>query len=154
MQDSTLDDKDKIIWKGVRGATTTKSEFGDPLHTESYAFCMYDNTGLILGTVIPAGGTCAGRPCWSEKVFSYTYKDKAFLPDGIYSIFLKQGLVNGTAKFIVKARGAPLDMPNLAMLQSPVTVQLKNSSGKCWGAVYSFPPVGRNDGIIFKDKAD
>jgi hypothetical protein len=45
-------------------------------------------------------------------------------------------------------------MPVLAALASPVTVQLKNAAGTCWGAQYSFPPAIKNDGLQFKDKAD
>ena len=155
LKNGTPDTKDKILWKGLRGAATTKAEFGDPLTTDSYAFCLYDNTGLQVEATVAPGGTCGGRPCWSEKVFSYTYKDKALSQGGTFSIFLKQGLIDGLAKFVVKVNGANITtMPSLDTLQSPVTVQLKNSQGICWGAVYTFPPASKNDAGMFKDKFD
>ena len=45
-------------------------------------------------------------------------------------------------------------MPDISNLSSPVTVQLKNGFGGCWGAVYSVPPFVKNDGENFKDKSD
>ena len=59
------------------------------------------------------------------------------------------------AKIIVKGKSAGLNLPNLATLTSPLTVQLKrNGSSVCWGAVFSFPPATKNDGAQFKDTAD
>ncbi len=48
-----------------------------------------------------------------------------------------------------------LPMPPLATLTSPLTVELRSAgAGSCWSARYAFPPVIRNDGVQFKDKAD
>ena len=147
--------KDQLVWKGLKGAATMKAEFGDPITTESYAFCIYDNNGLVKGTSVAPGGTCGLRPCWANKFFSYIFKDKTLAQGGILSVFLKEGLVDGTAKFVVKGKGANLLLPpDLTTLQSPVTVQLKNSLGNCWGAVYSFPPATKSDSQNFKDKSD
>jgi len=142
------------LWKGLKGAATMKAEFGDPLSSDSYAFCVYDNNGLVTGTTIAPGGTCDFRPCWLDKFFSYLFKDEMLAQGGILSIFLKEGLVDGAAKFVVKGKGVNLGLPaDLTSLQLPVTVQLKNSLGNCWGAVYSFPAV-KCDAQNFKDKSD
>ena len=47
-------------------------------------------------------------------------------------------------------------MPSTFPITQPVTVQLKNSSGACWGAVYSAPASKNTAGppAQFKDKAD
>jgi hypothetical protein len=153
LKSKTPNDKNQLVWKGLKGATTMKAEFGNPLTTDSYAFCVYDNSGLLTSTTIAPGGTCNFRPCWSEKLFSFNFVDKQLAQGGILSIFLKEG-PDGTAKFVVKGKGANLAMPDLTSLTSPVTVQLKNSLGNCWGAVYSFPPAVKNDPENFKDKSD
>ena len=55
----------------------------------------------------------------------------------------------------VRGKGDGLDMPNLGLLASPLTVQLKRAGGSvCWGATYSFPPALKNTAAMFKDKAD
>jgi hypothetical protein len=148
------DSKDQLIWKAVKGTATTKAEFGDPLNSDSYAFCIYDNDGLVMATTVAAGGTCSSKPCWKEKTLGFMFKDKTFANGGIQTIFLKEGM-DGKAKFIVKGKGANLSMrTDLTTLFSPVTVQLKNSLGNCWGAVYTFPPAKKNDALNFKDTSD
>jgi len=148
------DSKDQLIWKAVKGTPTTKAQFGNPLSADSYAFCIYDSNGLVMNTIVAPGGTCSFKPCWQEKSFSFTFKDKTFAQGGIQTIFLKEGL-NGKAKFIVKGKGANLGLrTDLTTLVSPVTVRLKNSLGTCWGAVYSFPPAKKNDAQNFKDTSD
>jgi hypothetical protein len=69
-------------------------------------------------------------------------------------MMLKEGLVAGKPKIIVKGKGLNVMMPVLGnTLVSPITVQLESTSGVCWEAVYSFPYL-KNDGTTFKDKAD
>src|SRR5207249_732879 len=36
--------QDKLIWTWSKGAATALSDFGDPIHTTDYAFCLYDET--------------------------------------------------------------------------------------------------------------
>jgi hypothetical protein len=65
---------------------------------------------------------------------------------------LREGLVDGKARIIVKGRGAQLREPPLPIDQ-PVTVQLKSSDGVCWEAIYSAPAL-RNQTGRFKDGSD
>jgi hypothetical protein len=68
---------------------------------------------------------------------------------------LKQGLVDGRARIVVKGKGGLLPIPNLSGLASPLTVQLRRSgTGPCWGSQFGFPPVVRADATTFKDRAD
>src|SRR5690349_1335374 len=59
------------------GPPTALGDFGDPRSTTpSYALCVLDDSSprLVAGPVAPAGGTCAGRPCWrliSETTLEY-----------------------------------------------------------------------------------
>jgi hypothetical protein len=151
-KDKVPDEKDLFTWKWLYGAATSQSEFGDPTTDEFYELCIYDGTGLVMSATAPPGGLCNGKPCWTEKLFSFKYSNKTLTPDGLLLIFLKEGAA-GSAKISVKGKGLRLDMPDLATLVSPMTVQLKNSN-TCWGAVYSFPPAVKNDAANFKDRAD
>ena len=68
---------------------------------------------------------------------------------------LKQGLVDGRARIVVKGKGGLLPIPSLGGLRPPLTVQLRRSgSGPCWGSQFSFPPALRSDDGTFKDRAD
>ncbi len=68
---------------------------------------------------------------------------------------MKEGLVAGKAKIILKGKGLLLDDPAIPVTQ-PVTAQLMNSNGVCWEAVYSAPALKNTAGPPpqFKDKAD
>ena len=145
------------MWKWVRGSATTKAEYGAPLSTTDYTLCIYDSAGLILDATAPAGGMCnaSTKPCWADKPKGFNYKDKDLTPDGIVQLQLREGLIAGKAKITLKAKGVPLDDPAFPLSQ-PVTVQLVNSDGTCWEAVYSAPASKNTGGPpgYFKDKAD
>ena len=58
----------------------------------------------------------------------------------------------GSAKVLVKGKGAALALPPLAGLVAPVTVQLRNADGSCWGATFSTPDVATP--TLFKARSD
>jgi hypothetical protein len=156
LKDRTPDDKDLLSWKWLKGSVTPKSDFGDPLTTDTYELCVYEGAlpTLISHATAPAGGLCRlGKPCWKETTTGFKYLDRELTPLGIQRITLKEGLTPGAAKIMVSGRGVNLDMPSPFPLAPPVTVQLKNSSGVCWQATYGAPAT-RNTATEFKDKAD
>jgi len=146
-------DKDQVRWKWSKGAFTTKAEFGSPLATTYYQFCVYDGAGIVVDATIPAGGTCSGKPCWKETRSGYQYKSKDLAPHGVAKLGLKEG-ASGKAQVSVQGKGALLALPALPISTSPLTAQLVGKNGTCFSAVYSFPPVQKNDSKQFKDKAD
>ena len=145
---ATDDGKDLLVWKWLKGAATTKDEFGDPVNSHTYELCLYDATGLI------GSGTAEAGAEWKETGKGFKFKDSGLDPDGLQKVLLKEG-ADEKAKIVVKGKGLNLDMPNLSILASPLTVQLKRSgSSVCWGAVFSFPPATKNEADQFKDTAD
>jgi hypothetical protein len=123
-------------------------ELGDPLNTHTYELCVYDGSGLVASATAPSGVT------WQPAGSGFRYRDPTGLPDGLGKILLKAG-ADDKAKIIVRGKGENLAIPDLTMLTSPLTVQLKRSgSDVCWGATYTFPPAIRNDAAQFKDRAD
>lgn len=153
--DKAKDKDDQVQWKWLKGAATTKAEFGDPLGADGYALCLYDGTHLIATLTAPAGDLCGKKPCWKAKKTGFVYADGDRTPDGVTQILLKEGPTAGKAQIVVKGKGVNLPMPSLTALTSPLTVQMRRSGGApCWGSVFSFPPVKKNDGVTFKDIAD
>jgi aldose sugar dehydrogenase len=155
LKDNPTDDaKDVLLWKWLKGAATDAAEFGDPVDLHTYELCLYDGGGLVGSATAPADGTCNGAACWRPRGSGFRYRDSERSPDGLRSIVLKAG-GDGEARIRVYGKGADLAMPDLSLLTSPLTVQLKRAgSTTCWGATYSFPPALRNEGAIFKDRAD
>lgn len=157
LKDRLPDTHDLLRWKWTRGAATLKAEFGDPLTATNYALCLYDESAntptLKLASTIPAGGTCAGKPCWKETARGFKYVNKQQTPDGIAFLSLKEGL-EGFAQIVLKGIGANLRVPPLPLDQdSKVTVQLRNDLGTCWGATYSAPAI-RDTQVEFRGKSD
>jgi cysteine-rich repeat protein len=135
VRDKPVDTKDRIKWKWANGSATAKADFGSPLTSTSFQLCIYDRaSNLISRASAPAGGTCAGKPCWKESKKGFVYKDKERTPSGIARLVLKSG-TSGKARITLTAKGSDVDMP-LVPLATPVTVQLKNGN-VCWEAVFS-----------------
>lgn len=144
-----------LVWDWARGGATAKADFGDPVTSDGYELCVYDATGLVANATASAGSACPGRTGWRSTGSGFRYRNKARTPDGIATIALRQGLVDGRARIVVKGKGELLPLPNLAGLASPVTVQLRRSgNGPCWGSQFGFPPAVRADATTFKDRAD
>jgi hypothetical protein len=153
MKDSSKDKSDALVWKWVAGAATTKAEFGDPLATDDFAVCVYDDGELLASVTADHGGLCHGKPCWKAKTKSFSYADKDGTPTGMRKLVLTEG-VDGKAKITVNAKGFPLRLPDLGSLAGPVDIQLQRSGGSpCFGSTFS-APFKRSDATGFKDKAD
>jgi hypothetical protein len=140
-----------LQFKWGNGAATTLADFGFPTASTDYFLCVYDNDNLASHARIPAGGTCAGKPCWSAKPTGFQYKDKDLTPHGISQVKLKAG-VAGKAQIQVKGSRVNLLTPDLPFVL-PVRVQMQNSLGTCWEASFSAPAL-KNLDPQYKDKAD
>ena len=145
-------------WKLKGGDVTMKSQFGTPLTTTDYHFCVYDETGgtpsLIMTLNAPAGGTCNGKPCWKESSTGFQYKDSLVSQQGLQQVKMKQGLVAGKTQFQVKGKGPTLPVPGLPLHQdTKVTIQIHNSDNACWTTSFTAPAT-KNVSTLFTDKGD
>ncbi len=148
-------DRDVLLWKWLKG-DVPPGGYGNPVTGGvDYALCIYTESGgvpaLASRADIPAGGTCAGKPCWKGRGSGYLYKDKDTTPHGVKTVVLREG-VDGRGRIVVKGKGSLLPMPGLPLPQSPrVIVQLVNTAGGCWTSEFSSPAL-RNDEKMFRDK--
>jgi hypothetical protein len=146
-----------LVWKWVQGGATQLGDLGDPLTADDYALCAYDESGLVpvitSQATVPAGGTCAGKPCWKPTgATGFAYRDKEATPQGVLTMKLKAG-VAGKAKVLVKGKGESLALPGMP-LALPLRVQVQRAGGQCWEAVYSGTGVVKSDATRFVGKAD
>jgi hypothetical protein len=152
IRDRTPDSRDLLSWTWARGEATDFEEFGDPLTTNAYVLCLYDETGArpyeIAHSRAPAGGTCGTRPCWKASSTGYKYVNGARTPDGLKKLQLKAG-VAGRAQAKAAASGDLLDPPSLP-LALPARVQLQAGNGTCFEATYDTGGVIRNTDIEFR----
>ncbi|TMA72273.1 MAG: DUF4215 domain-containing protein [Deltaproteobacteria bacterium] len=142
--------KNFLYWKWLKGSV---SGFGDPINTDDYTLCVYDESGaspaVSARAAAPHGGTCTGAPCWAPSGTSkFKYSDPDRTPDGIDKILLASG-ITGKSKVTLKARGANLAPPALP-LGLPTRVQLQSSNGGCWEALFSAAGMKKNATDAFK----
>jgi hypothetical protein len=152
--DRSPDGKDRLLWRWTKGAATAKADFGDPFMAHSYQLCIYDGATLITSATAPAGGNCNlanPRPCWKESATGFRYVDRDLTPDGVQQLVLKAG-AGGKAQIVLKGKGDRLGMPTLPVQTLPITAQLRNSAGECWGATYS--GTFRNDAQQVRARSD
>ncbi len=153
LDDRSPDDKDQLRWSWSKGAATTLADFGDPLTSDTYFLCVYDDTGLRATFEIPPGGLCDGKPCWQQRSSGFRYRSKAGSPHGITQLTLKTG-VDGKAQIQARGRGALLPLPSLPSLTGSLDVQIRNgTSALCWGAMF-VPPFDKDLAVRIKDRAD
>jgi cysteine-rich repeat protein len=134
--------KDTLAWRWSQGASTSQAEFADPTTSADYALCVFAglSPALIGEAVVPASATS-----WRATVTTgYRYKDAAATADGVTKVTLKASTVN---KSRVQVTGKGVGLPDLSLpLTAPVTVQLVNeTTGLCWGAIFSGQELTRNE---------
>lgn len=85
----------------------TQNQFGDPVGgTTRYALCLYDQSDVLVGTLVVdrAGDTCGTQDCWKAlSTTGFRYSDAATTADGVQKIIAKGGDA-GRGKVIVKGR--------------------------------------------------
>ncbi|MBI1817094.1 MAG: VCBS repeat-containing protein [Deltaproteobacteria bacterium] len=152
--DRSPDTSDLFLWQWLKGTATPKADFGDPLTTDTYFLCLYDNNTLVSDAAVPAGNTCGAKPCWKDNPTNFAYSNPKRTPAGVLSLHLNEGLADGQASITLLGRGANLGMPDVSALTGPIDVQLRKSSGGiCWGAHYSAPFLKHQGGLLL-DRPD
>jgi hypothetical protein len=144
----TDDSKDRLVWKWIKGQTTSQMEFGDPTMTAHYGLCIYDAGNNLVGTMdVPPSSLWVPI---SDK--GYKYFDLSATNDGAFKIKLK-GSTKPKAKALVKGRGVGLPDPiNTMALALPVKVQLlNNENGICFETNFNTAKV--NTTAKFKAKS-
>lgn len=149
-------EKNKLVWRWQKGDAPI-NEFGDPTAATAYSVCLYGTSGagsgLAMSAGVPPSGICAGKECWapfgSQPVKGFRYGDKGLARYGIKKIELKGGNP-GKDQVSVGGKGPNLPVPAPASANhlfaegGTVTVQLVNSDGTCWEAVYQPVDVKTN----------
>jgi len=140
------------VWARASGTPTALGDFGDPRSTApAYALCVLDDTSssarVVAGSIAPAGGTCAGRPCW--RLVSDTtleYRDPDLTPDGLKAINEHAGHFAGMS---VTGKGANLNLPGALGLTPPIVVQWQSETGQCWQVNYGASGIQQNTPTLF-----
>jgi hypothetical protein len=143
--DNLDDRKDRLTWKWTDPTPLGPADYGDPVTTlNDYTLCVYDASGSpqpLSAPLAPAGGGCDVEeggltPCWtSVPGAGLKYRQPSRLPDGTTPVKLLTD-VSGRMRILFKSKGEDAPVPALP-LTLPVTVQLQDAAGSCWGATYS-----------------
>ena len=146
------DSKDKLLFKMIKGSYSPVGDFGSPTTTDSYDLCIYAHGARIGDMSVGPDGDCADNRCWQTKPKGPLFKDKTGTPDGLTLIKLISPL-DGTHTTKLKAKGKGANLDDMAIpFAEPIVVQLRNSLGNCWAAVFSGPEQVSQDPLIGKVK--
>jgi hypothetical protein len=151
IKNKTDNTKDKLIWKWIKGQSTTQNDFADPTSTANYAFCLYSGTTSALVAEIDVPPSGSKWKLLGTK--GYKYLDSMATEDGAQKITLK-GSSSNKSKVLVKGRGSnlpdPIDGGPLAL---PVKAQLINhDTAVCFESNFIGTPK-KNTSALFKAKA-
>ncbi len=152
-------EKDRLLWKFLKGPQTGQDDFGDPTGATDYRLCVYAGTSgaLALSASIPGGGFCAASDCWKTVgTKGYRFKDKlATNSEGVTIVKLLGG-DTGKAKILVKGAGANLDLAAATLpLDDGGDIQvqvLRSDASDCWSETYPAAAIVANDDAQFKAK--
>ena len=149
------DDLDQLIWKWNKGAATAAADFGDPVTTDHYAFCLYDESSvptLLYEMKFRSPSRFYWKGLGNPPLSKGVKYSSSGIPDGIIKMSLKPGAA-GKAKILVHGKGSLLPfVPGPAVVPVPLRVQLQAENGHCWEARYTGPSV--NDGELFRAKSE
>lgn len=140
---------DEIAWRWLGGTPTFPFELGNPIFGTTYAFCAYDQNGLVHRMSVGTDVCRRSDSCWrATRQGGFVYTNHFGNADGLTRVELTPGL-QGASRVVVKGRNTRLAVPPLP-LPIPLTVQLQADNGTCWEAAYEQADVERNDGTRFR----
>ena len=136
-----------------KGPVVPLASFGDPTGGDVLQLCVYDQTGPDTYALALTGSpSVSGGGAWTGGPLGWRFRSATGAPDGITRVTLTAAAIPLKGKVQVKTLNSPSFAP-LPLQQSPsVVVQLKTSSGACWGATFSTRAV--NTATEFKAKSD
>jgi hypothetical protein len=147
--DASDDEKDKLLWKWVKGAATAVADFGTPESSTRYSLCVYRGAipALLAELALPPGATWQSLPGKGFK-----YGDPSRQPHGVQKTLLKAG-AQDKAKIVLKAKGGNIPDGLLPIGTTPVVAQLLRADTMgCWQGAYDSAGVTADDGTGFKAK--
>jgi hypothetical protein len=160
---TTDNTKDRLVFKFKGQNAIDKSHFGNPTNNAPYQLCIYDDKvspglpeTLVYSLTAPAGGTCAGDPCWKDLSTGYKYKDNDLTPDGVQKVLLKAGSA-GKGRILFKAKGSDLGLvPHntgvfFSQSDNVTVVVAADNAPKCFKATFPRPWL-KNLVTSYKDK--
>jgi hypothetical protein len=146
--DVANDEKDKLVWKWVKGAATTAGEYDAASGPPRYSLCLYEGElpALVGELAVPPG--VDWLPAGTK---GFKYDSSARAPHGVRIVTLKAG-IDGKAKVVVKATGP--NVPSVLPLSStPVVAQLVRADTMgCWGASFDAADVVKAEADKFVAK--
>jgi len=97
-----------------------------------WGLCIRDGGGaLVFHDEIPAGGACAGRPCWRTVGHRGVAYKNARAQAAVTSLHVTaEGRTGSQVTATIRGPGALQASP-----ATPVTVQLEIEGGACWTSV-------------------
>lgn len=138
-----VDKKDRLTWSWKGGETDIETD-------EGLTLCLYDGSDkLLVSEPAPANGGCKTGGddvvCWVSAGDRSRYQDKKGSRTGVRRLMVNDG---DESRLRLFGKGTRLGLPTTPLESLPLTVQLIDGDGGCWGAAYT--SAKKNDGKKLK----
>lgn len=142
------EEKDKLLWKWLKGDATIVADYDGSFGPPRYSLCLY------RGAMPARAGELALPPGaeWQAKgAKGFKYQSPARTPHGVQIALLKAGAA-GATKVVLKAKGA--NLPELLPIgPGPVVAQLvRADTMACWSSTFDPADIGADDAGAFAAK--
>jgi hypothetical protein len=149
IRDSADDNKDQVKFQWKKG-TTPLSDFGAPTVANDYAFCVFDENGVVASGLAPAGSTCGAAPCWTTSDKGVKYTDKSKPPATGVAQVSGTASTDGKSTIKLKLAGETVPAIDIGAVAYPVVVQVQTTEGECWEQTFASTDEQKNDGSQLK----
>lgn len=146
LRDSSDDSRDRLVWQFAHGGNTDPSDFGNPLGSDGYALCVYDDSNPVMAIQIEPGA-----PQWRRRTAGFNYSVSGGNEDGVTEARLGAGRPGKPdTRIIIKASGTTLPLPapvgggRFFAQTSSVTVQFHQANGRCYSTPFGAADTTRN----------
>lgn len=138
------DSRDALLFSFSGRGTAPPSALGDPTAMTSYAFCVYDDSGLKGSAAIAPGGG------WSANARGIAFADPDGAQGGITRLKLQRAAA-GKTKLLLKSAGpAQPELIDVAMAGT-VVAQLVSAEDACWDS--AFPVADASSTRVYRAKS-
>jgi hypothetical protein len=127
------DDGDEIVWKWMRGASTSTADLADPVSTAAYELCLFAGSTAAVIAEARIGPNARNWTPISGK--GYLYESMGGERNGIIRKIILKSSDFDRSQIILKGNGL-VDVSILADV--PIVVQLHNTqSDVCWSSTFA-----------------
>jgi hypothetical protein len=123
-----------LKWNWRSGDATTSDEVQTALDDRGFALCVYGAAKLLTSAAAVGRGACGRAPCWTTNDEGARSSKPGAAQSGL-RVAIEWGEA-GASRIAAASAPRRLVLPSLPIASAPITLQLRDAAGNCWGSVF------------------